>query len=222
MARHVDEELQTLKQMILKMGAYVEKALEVACTSVLRKDAQRFELVHECERQINVCHKQIDEFCLSILARQAPVAHDLRMVIAVIKINSDLERMGDQAVNIAYIGNDLLKVGEIKNKSEFEKMAKSVQEMVKRSLDAFVQQDIQLSESVILSDDQIDRMKNNLSKELVNEIQSGGDVDANLDQILIVRNLERLADHATNIAEDVIFMATGKDIRHGGPRSEAP
>ena len=215
MDRAVHHELRQIKDKLLSMGGYVERAVEEATQALITRSHLRLGQVFELEEKINVCHVEVDELCLWVLARQAPVAADLRLVLAIIKINADLERMGDQATNIAYNTQDYLKREPVVPFPDLEKMASLVKVMVRKSLDAFMRQDLQLAEEVLSSDDEVDLLKNQSFRGLAAHIQSHPQqVESCLDLILIARNLERLGDHATNIAEDVIFAFTGEDIRH--------
>lgn len=226
MERHFESELKSLKELILNMGGYVEKSIEQACAAIANRDVGRFEYVHQHEKSINEAHKAVDRQCLQVLARQAPVAADLRLILVVVKINSDLERMGDQACNIAHNGRDYLAREPIHTKTDLLAMANLVKQMVRESLDAFVRRDTELSQLVLEKDDEVDEAKNEMFNELKEYMKDHPDqIDSCLDLILIARNLERLGDHATNIAEQVIFLATGDDIRHGNnltPRSPNP
>ena len=152
------------------------------------------------------------------MAKQGPVAKDLRMVIAIIKINTDLERMGDQLVNISYTAQDYLGRKPLQIVKEVSRMSEIVREMVRKSLDSFVRADPKAAEKVLQMDDSVDDLKNQVFHQMISHIKAyPADTEAALDIILIARNFERMGDHATNIAEDVIFVSTGKDIRHGGP-----
>lgn len=216
MERHFETELKSLKELILNMGGYVEKSIEQACAAISGREVSRFDRVHEYEKRINESHKQVDKQCLQMLARQAPVAADLRLILVVVKINSDLERMGDQACNIAHNGKDYLSRPPVETKTDLVAMGNVVKQMVRESLDAFVRRDVSLSRQVLERDDQVDQAKNEMFRELKEYMKSHPqEIDSCLDLILIARNLERLGDHATNIAEEVIFLATGDDIRHG-------
>lgn len=214
--RQFDTELQDLKGKILSMGGAVEKAIDEACSAVIRREPQRFAEVHRLEKMINEQHMQVDQVCFNLLARQAPVAKDLRLILAIVKINSDLERMGDQAVNIAYSGEDYLTRPALKTIPDLGEMTSQVKAMVKDSLDAFVRRDIELSKSVLKRDDSVDQL-NARVRELTKDIMRADvtTIEACLDLVSISRNLERVADHATNIAEEVVFLTTGDDIRHG-------
>lgn len=216
MERHFHGELRELKDRILSMGGYVEKALEEAIQGLVKREPERFKLVHEWESKINEAHIEVDEICLHLLARQAPLAQDLRLVLAVVKINTDLERMGDQAVNISLNGQHYLNEMPLSHINELAKMAVEVREMVRESLDAFVRRDGPLARKVLEKDDDVDRYKDQIFQSLISYMKTHPEaVESSLDILLIARNLERLGDHATNIAEDVIFITTGKDVRHG-------
>ena len=223
MHRHFELELKDLKEQILAMGGHVEKAVETATQALMQRKPAMFKEVHDLESRINCEHKEVDEACLSLLARQSPLAADLRLVIAVLKISTDLERMGDQAVNIAHNAKDYLEGESLGELKDIPRMAQEVRTMVRESLDAFVRQDRKLAEEVLLKDDLVDDLKDKVFHELIAYMgQNPTKIESALDLILIARNLERLGDHATNIAEDVIFAVTGDDIRHGShPQSKA-
>lgn len=218
MERAIDNQLEDLKKMILLMGGHVEKSLSQVTMALLSRDIGLFEGVQEIERQINEEHIRVDNACMNILAKQGPVAKDLRLIISVLKINNDLERMGDQAVNISYSGRDYLGRKPIQAQlNDIQKMSEIAGRMVKGSLDCFVRGDVEQAKNILLMDDEIDALKNKVFKDSMAHMKAHSeDVEAGMDLILIARNLERLGDHATNIAEDVIFAFTGKDVRHGG------
>jgi len=217
MQRQIDQELNALRSLILDMGKAVERSVEEATQGLIERSVERLERVRGIEKSVNQYHLEVDEKCLKIIASQSPLAADLRMILAIIKINADLERMGDQAVNISYNVRDYLKKEPLKEASIITEMAAAVRKMITDSLDAFIRSDTKLSEAVLVQDDAVDEGKQKMFQNLVAlmkvEPQS---VDAAVDLMLVSRNLERLGDHATNIAEDVIFASTGKDIRHGG------
>lgn len=217
MERTIDVQIDELKRLILVMGGHVERALALVSTGLLSRDISRFEKVRELEDQINADHISVDNVCLNLLAKQGPVAKDLRLILSVIKINTDLERMGDQCMNIAFTGKDYLTRAPISQAETIDLMAVLAKKMVKSSLDSFVRGDVELAKEVLMMDDQVDELKNRIFLILTEHMKKQSqDVEASLDLILIARNLERLGDHATNIAEDVIFAFTGKDVRHGG------
>ncbi|WP_413575449.1 phosphate signaling complex protein PhoU [Bdellovibrio sp. HCB290] len=218
MERAIDTQLEDLKKMILVMGGHVEKALSQVTSALLSRDLAAFQEVHEIEKTINEDHIRVDNVCMHILAKQGPVAKDLRLIISVLKINNDLERMGDQTVNISYSGKDYLGRKPIPAQTaDIQRMSEIAGRMVKGSLDCFVRGDAIEAKNILLMDDEIDTLKNKVFKDAIQHMKSNPeDVEASMDFVLIARNLERLGDHATNIAEDVIFAYTGKDVRHGG------
>jgi phosphate transport system protein len=220
MERYFDTELRALKERILAMGGCVERAIEEATQALIERRPERFEQVFTLERSINQAHIEVDEACLKLLARQSPLAKDLRLIVAIIKINTDLERMGDQAINISHNGTRYLKEQPLKPLIDIPRMAQEVRTMVREALDAFVRQDAALAQQVLDRDDSVDALKHQVFRELVTYML--GDpkaIERALQLILIARNLERIGDHATNIAEDVIFAITGQDIRHGARKS---
>ena len=199
------------------MGQAVERAVDEATGGLIERKPERLDLVRGIENQINAFHLEVDEKCLKIIASQSPLAADLRMILAIIKINADLERMGDQAMNISYNVRDYLTKPALEQAKRCGEMAATVKTMIRDAMEAFVKSDVALSEKVLLRDDEVDEGKNSTFKELVIVMkQKPEHVEAAVDLMLVSRNLERLGDHATNIAEDVIFASTGKDIRHGG------
>lgn len=217
MERTIDSQLEDLKNLTVEMGGQVEKALQMVLHGISRRDLQQFLNVHQTEELINNLQIKIDNACLEVLAKQGPVAKDLRFILSVIKINTDLERMGDQCVNIAYIGKDILARANNVSFQDTEVMAATVKNMVKAALDSFVQMNSTMAKDVLVMDDEIDRLKNKVVIDSISKMKIQPDqVENLLDLILIARNLERLGDHSTNIAEDVIFALTGKDIRHQG------
>lgn len=217
MERQVDTQIEELKSLILSMGGHVEKALETVIQALIERNSSRFQEVHQIESQINADHLRVDEACIQFMAKQGPKARDLRMIFSMVKINADLERMGDQCVNIAFTGNDFLRRGGVYPLGVIEEMTVIVRKMVKQSLDSLVREDAELAKQILLMDDEVDTRKQKVFHDLSVEIKKSPEsVESALDLILIARNLERLGDHATNIAEDVIFVSTGKDVRHGG------
>jgi len=217
MQRQIDVELNALRSMILAMGTQVEKAIEAATDGLIHRDTKRLECIAEIENKINAFHLEVDEKCLNIIASQSPLAADLRMILAIIKINSDLERMGDQATNISHNVRSYLAKPALGEAAHIGQMSKLVRKMVGDALEAFIKNDTVLSENVLLQDDNVDEAKHKTFRDLVALMKiDPNSVDAAVDLMLVSRNLERLGDHATNIGEDVIFASTGKDVRHGG------
>ena len=174
--------------------------------------------IGESEERINRLDIEIDELATRLLALHQPVARDLRFLTAAIKINSDLERMGDLAVNIARHSGSLLQRTQFGPMVDVHRMSTIVESMVHRSLEAFVQRDEARARSVLLSDDEVDDLRNSLNQELLGMLESGNAAAGPVfDLIFIAHNLERVADHATNIAEDVLFLIKGIDVRHHHP-----
>lgn len=209
--------LDELKEKLLRMGGLAEQAIDRATEAYRTRDAKFCQMVLTGENAINEAEREIDELALDLLAMQQPMAIDLRFIMAVVKINADLERVGDQAVNIAQRVLDLISEPEVELPVDIPKMAGSVSTMVQRALEAFVDGKAEVAEAVLQMDSIVDRMKDEAFVVLVQRMNSDPHVTrAALNVLLISRNLERIADHATNIAEDVIFWVRGADVRHGG------
>lgn len=221
MKRHFDTDLDDLRARLLRMGSLCEEMIHYAVKVVVERDEAHLAAVEDWEKQVNQAHIEIDDVCLKLIALHQPTAGDLRFIAAAIKINSDLERVGDQAVNIAETGVFLSKEPKIKL-GDIPRMVEVAVGMLKDSLDAFSRGDVDLARDVIRRDDEEDRLKSQTFNELVHLMQrDASSIQRGMDVILIARNLERIADHATNVAEDVIFMVLGKDIRHGAEHREA-
>jgi len=216
MKRHFEEVEEELKYRLLHMGSLVEEMIHLAVMGLLERRGGPLEKVFKNEQEVNQLHIEIDDRCLKLLALFQPAATDLRFIMGAIKINSDLERIGDQAVNISQTTEVLLRYPQLEKKLfDIPRMAELAQRMVKDSLDAYVKRDVDLARSVVARDEEEDRLKSEAFNELLQLMQADSSaVNRALSLILISRNLERIADHATNIAEDVIFMVLGKDIRH--------
>ena len=209
--------LDDLKEKLLVMGGLAEQAVDRAVDGYRQRDPKLFQAVFESEEDINRAEREIDELALDLLAMQQPMAVDLRFITACMKINADLERVGDQAVNIAQRGSDLITLPDVDLPVDIPRMAATVSGMVRRALEAFIGGNAELAEAVLKMDDIVDRMDDDIYIALVEKIHKAPETTSQaLDAILISRNLERVADHATNIAEDVIFWVRGADVRHGG------
>ena len=218
MKRQFDADLEDLRGRLLRMGSLCEEMVHYAVKVVVERDDSHVAKVQDWEREVNALHIDIDEVCLRLIALHQPAAGDLRLIAAAIKINSDLERVGDQAVNIAETGVYLLKEPKIKL-GDIPRIVEVAAGMLKDALDAFSRGDVELARDVIKRDDEEDRLKSQTFNELVMLMQRDASaIQRGMDIILIARNLERIADHATNIAEDVIFMVLGKDIRHSAEK----
>ena len=208
------DDLHRVVDHLLAQAAHAQQAAAQVLQIGVERDESHVAAVQNWERQVNALHIEIDEVCLRLIALHQPAASDLRLIAAAIKINSDLERVGDQAVNIAETGVYLCKEPKIKL-GDIPRMVEVAVGMLKDSLDAFARGDTDLARDVIRRDDEEDRLKSQTFNELVHLMQRDASaIQRGMDIILIARNLERIADHATNIAEDVVFMVIGKDIRH--------
>jgi phosphate transport system protein len=213
--RHFVEELEQLKGKLLEESALVESAIYRSITAVVQKDESLAREVLQNETRINQIEIEIDDLAVSLLALQQPMAADLRLIIASIKINNDLERMGDLAVNIAERALSLLNEPIVKPMIDIPHIAGLVQSMVRKSLDAFVTRDGDLARSVLASDNAVDDLRSASFHELISFMEKDpSNIRQSVDLLTVVRNLERIADHATNIAEDVLFLAKGIDVRH--------
>jgi phosphate transport system protein len=208
-------ELTELQNKLLEMGGLVETAVRSSTRSLVDRDEALARTVWDIEDRINRMDIDIDEFATRLLATQQPVARDLRFLTAAIKINTDLERMGDLAINIAQRSLSLIRRALVKPLIDIPHMSRIVESMVHKSLDSFVQRDADLAQSVLLSDDEVDDLKNAVYKELLELTEQGkAPAAAAFDLMFVAHNLERIADHATNIAEDVLFLVKGIDVRH--------
>ena len=207
--------LDELRNRLLRMGGLAEQAVDRACQAYIDRDLARCQMVLEGESQINLIEREIDELAFDLLAMQQPMATDLRFILAVTKINSDLERVGDQSVNIAERVMDMVELPKADLPVDIPRMAAAVSAMVRRSLESFIEGKAELAQAVLEMDNVVDRMKDEAFVRLVKTMNDRPDVTRQaLDALLIARNLERVADHATNIAEDVIFWVRGADVRH--------
>jgi phosphate transport system protein len=212
---HFEDELQALKNRLLTMGGLVEERAYQAVRALVNRDQEAAEHVITSDREVNELHIEIDDRCLKLLATQTPLAVDLRLITSAMKINSDLERIGDQAVNIAENVIKLLPQPPLKPLIDIPRMAEIAQQMTRDALDSFVRKDAALARDVLKRDDEVDNLKDQVFRELLTYMMADpGTIQRALALILISRNLERVADHATNIAEDVIFLVEAKDVRH--------
>jgi|SRR5579872_199892 len=213
--RHFEQELEQLKGKLLEMSALVEASVQRSVAAVAQKDRSAAEQVFRDEARINELEMEIDEFAINLLATQQVVAADLRLVVAALKINTDLERMGDLSVSIAERAVSLLSEPMIKPMVDIRHMSSLVESMVRKSLDAFVTNDADMARSVLASDDAVDSLRTASYHELVSFMEKDPQhIPQALDLIGITRSLERIADHSTNIAEDVMFLVKGIDVRH--------
>ena len=213
--RPFDEELKSLKEKLLEMAARAEEQIALAVRGLKDREEKLACQVLDREESINLLDIEIDEMCMRFLALRQPMATDLRFITSAMKISSDLERIADLAVNIAERTIDLLKQPELKPLIDIPRMAEMAQAMVRDALNAFVNGDEALARDVCQRDDQVDQLNDQVFRELLTYMmQEPGTISRAVDLILVGRHLERIADHATNIGEDVIYMVRGKTIKH--------
>ncbi len=215
MERHFDRDLEELKSRLLAMAGLAERAVHQAVHAVLDQDAALAERVLKEEEAINELQIEVDDRVTRLLALQQPMAVDLRFILAVSRINNDLERIGDQAVNIAQSAQRILRHPRVKPYVDLPRMSGLVEEMVRDSLNAVVQRNVELAKAVLTRDDQVDQLRDQIFRELLTYMMENSSVIfPAFELILVAKNLERIGDHATNIAEDVIYMVAGRDVRH--------
>ncbi|HXN25105.1 MAG TPA: phosphate signaling complex protein PhoU [Candidatus Dormibacteraeota bacterium] len=215
MERHFEKQLDELKERLLWMGTLAERAVHRAVHAVLDGDIQLAESVLKDETPINELQIEIDDFVVQLLALNQLMAADLRLVLAVSRINNDLERIGDQAVNIAQSAQRILRHPRVKPYVDLPRMSELAEEMVRDALNAVVRRDVDLAQSVLRRDDEVDLLRDQMFRELLTYMMGDSAVIfPAFELILVAKNLERIGDHATNIAEDVIYIVAGQDVRH--------
>ncbi len=213
--RPFDEELKELKEKLLEMAARAEEQIALAIRALKDREEGMACQVLDREEAINLLDIEIDEMCLRLLALRQPMATDLRFITSAMKISNDVERIGDLAVNIAERTIDLLKAPQLKPLIDIPRMAQMSQEMVRDAINAFINGDDKLAREVCERDDSVDELNDQVFRELLTYMmQDPGTISRAVDLILVGRHLERIADHATNIGEDVIYMVKGKTIKH--------
>jgi phosphate transport system protein len=209
------QQLADLKDKLLAMAALSQQALEFSVEAYLARDMALCDHVLEIEQAINAAETTVDEMAYELLAKEQPMAIDLRFILSVIKINGDLERIGDQAANIAERAQAMKDTPEISLPVDIQEMGEQTGVMIRTAIQALLEADAKMAETVLTMDDQVDDMNRGVQAELVETMQQHPEVSVQaLTAILISRNLERSGDHATNIAEDVIFWLRGSDVRH--------
>jgi phosphate transport system protein len=212
---HFREEFEQLKARLLVMGGMAEEEVRMAIKGLVERDNALTMQVMRGDGPLNSLHIEIDNRCFTLLALHQPMAADLRTIVSVVKINTDLERVGDLAVNIAEAAQRYALHPPVKRLIDIPQMGHIAQSMLRDSLDAFVRQDTELAQHVLNEDDKLDALKNQIFRELLTYmLQDPSTIEPSLELILISRHLERIGDHATNIAEDVIFIVSAKDVRH--------
>jgi phosphate transport system protein len=213
--RHFEEELEQLKVRLLEMGGLAEERVRMSVESLVSRDPQLIERVLAGDEPINRLHIEIDNRCFTLLALHQPMAVDLRAIVSAVKINTDLERVGDLAINIAEAVTRYVKHPPVKELIDIPRMATISQAMLRDALEAYVRRDVAMAEAVLSEDDALDALKTQVFRELLTYMLSDpSKIEPALDLILISRHLERIGDHATNVAEDVIFMVSARDVRH--------
>lgn len=214
--KQYEQELQQLKEKILKMGGVVEEMIARSMKALVKRDSNMAQEVVRMDPEVNGLEMKIDALCLQLLALRQPAASDLRFITIGLRASKDLERMGDLAVNVSEQAFELNREPQLKPYIDLPQIAAKTQEMVKSALDAFVKRDADLAQRVCEMDDEVDTANDRVFKELVEFMQKDSTIISRGTRLILVsRDLERIADHATNIAEEVIFMVQGRDIRHG-------
>ncbi len=209
------QSLDDLKERLLVMAGMAEQAIQRSIEAYTTRDLNLCELVFRSEPAINRLEREIDQMALDLLAMEQPMAVDLRFILSVIRINADLERVGDQAVNIAVRVKEMGAFANVDLPVDIPKLASLASAMVRKALQAFIEADADLARSVLTLDDQVDEMNDAAFYSLSNLIKENAELTPqSLNALIIARNLERVGDHATNIAEDVIFWVRGFDVRH--------
>ncbi len=213
--RHFQEELERLKARLLEMGGLAEEQVRLAVQGLVQRDRALIARVLTSDHPINSLHIEVDSRCFTLIALHQPMAVDLRSIVAAVKINTDLERVGDLAINIAEAALRYANHPPVKRLIDIPNMATIAQAMLRDALDAFVKRDTALAQQVLSADDELDALKTQIFRELLTYmLQDPTTIEPALDLILISRHLERIGDHATNVAEDVIFMVSARDVRH--------
>jgi phosphate transport system protein len=216
--RPLHAQLAHIRLRVLEMGAVVEAMIATSTRAVIERDDELVRQVIDRDTEVDRLEIEIDEECHSALARNQPTAVDMRFLVAVMKITADLERMADSAVNIAQAARQLNAEGAAEPYVELPELAEKARTMARQSLDAFAERDVVLARRVLADDDEVDRLYKAIFSEMVERMRSEpGGVRRALHLLLVARNLERVGDHATNVAEDVVYYVEGRDIRHQGP-----
>lgn len=213
--RHFQDELEQLKARLLEMGGLAEEHVRLAVQGLVQRDRPVLERVLTGDEAVNRLHLEVDNRCFKLLALYQPMAADLRTIVSAVKINADLERVGDLAVNIAEAGRRYASHPPVKKLIDIPLMADIAQNMLRDALDSFVRRDVDLAQHVLDEDDRLDALKTQIFRELLTYmLQDPATIEPALDLILVSRHLERIGDHATNVAEDVIFIVSARDVRH--------
>ncbi|MDR3125419.1 MAG: phosphate signaling complex protein PhoU [Endomicrobium sp.] len=215
--RHFDIEMNDLQSRLLDMASLVQDMIRAAIGELSGEDSKQVEKVYSLEKKVNIQELVIDGKCLKLIALNQPVGTDLRFITSAMRINSDLERMGDEAVNISRMAKDLIRYKELKPFEDISKMVLSVENMVVESIKAFNTSDTDLALLVLKKDDEVDKLRDKVIDDIKNIMVNSSSLEViqkAVDLIFVAKSIERIGDHATNICEDIIFMVHGKDIRH--------
>jgi phosphate transport system protein len=220
---HFQEQLEMLKERLLVMGGLAEERVRAVVDALVERNVEVVDEIQTGDEPINQLHIEVDNRAFKLLALHQPMAADLRAIVAAVKINTDLERVGDLAVNIAEAVRRYLLHPPVKQLIDIPRMADIAQQMLRDSLDSYVRRDTDLAQAVLNEDDKLDALKTQVFRELLTYmLQDPATIEPALDLILVSRHLERIGDHATNIAEDVIFMVSARDVRHHPPGHVEP
>ncbi|MFH0807699.1 MAG: phosphate signaling complex protein PhoU [Elusimicrobiota bacterium] len=215
MKRHFDKELNELREKLSSMASLVESMIDIAIKALIERNSEILGSIFNNETEVNKKHIEVDELSLKLIALYQPAGIDLRFITSAMKINSELERIGDQAVNISQNTANLIKQPFFINLSIIPQMTEIAKAMVKDCIKAFINKDVELAKNILLRDNELDELKKEVFRKLIDSIIENPDrTEYFIDLLLISRNLEKIGDHATNICEDVIFMVLGQDIRH--------
>jgi len=222
MDRHFDEELQNVKKNLLQMATLVEESITKSLDALKKKDSKMASKIREIDHEIDKCEIAIEEQCIELIARHQPVGSDLRFLIGVIKMNNDLERMGDHAVNIADVIEYVIKGAHIKPVTNIWSMAKIVNEMLRQSVESFIDNDTVKAQKVCERDSTVDKMRNETIRILLTYmLEEPETISSAIPYLLVAKNLERIADLSTNICEDVIYIAQARVIKHHAEEQKA-
>jgi phosphate transport system protein len=221
--RPFEEELKLLNDALLAMGALVSQSVHKSVFSLLDKNEDFAHQVLRDESRVDQMEIHIDDLATSLIVREQPVARDMRFLVVAIKVSTDLERVGDLAVGIVERSLSLMRQPPLPGPLHLGEIANLVESMVLGSLDAFIRRDVEVARSVLVSDDSVDKVRNTIQQQLITIMEADPTTIARaIDHLIIARSLERIGDHATNIAEDVIFLVQGVDVRHRATLREQP
>jgi phosphate transport system protein len=222
-ARHFVEDLAALNVVLLDMARLAEFRVDQATEGLVTRDAAQLERVVTGDEEINRLQMEIDDRCFKLLALHQPMAVDLRQIVATVKINGDLERVGDLAVNVAEAARRYIRHEPVKPLVDLPRMSEVARGMLRDAITAFVTKDVALCRDILRRDDQVDALKDQIFRELLTYMLSDPPtIEPSLDLLLISRHLERVGDHATNLAEDIVFLVEARDVRHRGAEDQEP